>query len=282
MLDFMTHWKTSVRVSRQEMQQALAVRVSSPHQLFVLNITFYLQDTVTQRDYMPQSCADQLPPNKKSVIPWTFMCPNAITDQSSEILSLEPRPILTETCGFSCAPFEEDYLSWTEPGIGRHVTSMVVQFFTYFGLILLIDSGLSRRIAQYIETNLCMRLYMWRTRHANDSNMPLVQRRNSDVRYEQERVASTPLVALTDTDCLILRQVKKVFGTMVAVNEVSVGVPQGECFGLLGVNGAGKTTTFRMLTGDETLSGGDAWLAGHSVKSQIKQVYYCRPSKSRL
>ena len=34
-----------------------------------------------------------------------------------------------------------------------------------------------------------------------------------------------------------------------AVRGVWVGIPQGECFGLLGVNGAGKTTTFKILTG---------------------------------
>lgn len=35
-----------------------------------------------------------------------------------------------------------------------------------------------------------------------------------------------------------------------AVQGVSFGVNQGECFGLLGVNGAGKTTTFKILTGE--------------------------------
>lgn len=34
-----------------------------------------------------------------------------------------------------------------------------------------------------------------------------------------------------------------------AVLPLWLGVPPGECFGLLGLNGAGKTTTFRMLTG---------------------------------
>ena len=36
-----------------------------------------------------------------------------------------------------------------------------------------------------------------------------------------------------------------------------------QCFGLLGVNGAGKTTTFKMLTGDEYVSEGDAFLRGY-------------------
>jgi len=42
-----------------------------------------------------------------------------------------------------------------------------------------------------------------------------------------------------------------------------VGVPKGQCFGLLGVNGAGKTTTFKMLTGDEQISKGSAYVNNH-------------------
>ena len=56
------------------------------------------------------------------------------------------------------------------------------------------------------------------------------------------------------------------------MNKISVGVPQGECFGLLGVNGAGKTTTFKMMTGDELISSGAAYLDGFSVSDHIKEV----------
>ena len=54
----------------------------------------------------------------------------------------------------------------------------------------------------------------------------------------------------------------------------------GECFGLLGVNGAGKTTTFSMLTGDTSISSGDAFLGGKSVArspagARKHQVGYC-------
>ena len=51
-----------------------------------------------------------------------------------------------------------------------------------------------------------------------------------------------------------------------------VGVPRGECFGLLGVNGAGKTTTFQMLTGDATPSYGDALLCGKSIVTSLREV----------
>ena len=51
-----------------------------------------------------------------------------------------------------------------------------------------------------------------------------------------------------------------------AVNQINLIIPRGECFGLLGVNGAGKTTTFKMLTGDITPSAGTAKLAGFDIK----------------
>ncbi len=42
---------------------------------------------------------------------------------------------------------------------------------------------------------------------------------------------------------------RKEFGSVVAVEDVSFDVPRGEVFGLLGANGAGKTTTLHMLLG---------------------------------
>ena len=56
------------------------------------------------------------------------------------------------------------------------------------------------------------------------------------------------------------------------VARLSLGIPRQECFGLLGVNGAGKTSTFKMLTGDEMVTSGDAYLGGFNVKTHINQV----------
>ena len=74
------------------------------------------------------------------------------------------------------------------------------------------------------------------------------------------------------SDSLVLQNLRKWYGDFLAVDRLSVGVPQGECFGLLGVNGAGKTSTFRMLTGDSIISSGDAYLYGYSVKNSITEV----------
>ena len=57
-----------------------------------------------------------------------------------------------------------------------------------------------------------------------------------------------------------------------AVDKISLAVQKGECFGLLGFNGAGKTTTFKMLTGEETITSGDAFVGGYSISSEIGKV----------
>ena len=68
---------------------------------------------------------------------------------------------------------------------------------------------------------------------------------------------------------------------LLAVDKVSLAVQKGECFGLLGFNGAGKTTTFKMLTGEETITSGDAFVGGYSISSDIGKVGTAREARRR-
>ncbi|XP_059140252.1 phospholipid-transporting ATPase ABCA1-like, partial [Physella acuta] len=101
-----------------------------------------------------------------------------------------------------------------------------------------------------------------------------------DVAREKQRVLSGGAV----NDVLRLEGLTKVFwkpgkkGKITVVDHLYLGVPKGQCFGLLGVNGAGKTTTFKMLTGGITATSGDAFIHSYSINDKVKvckHMGYC-------
>ncbi|KAE8742746.1 ABC-transporter, subfamily A member 02 [Frankliniella occidentalis] len=116
----------------------------------------------------------------------------------------------------------------------------------------------------------------WFHRGGSDAAASSVPR-EGDVQREFIRVDS----GQADGDVLVLKRLTKSYGQGLppAVDGVSFGVTAGECFGLLGLNGAGKTSIFKMLTGDTSISGGDALVAGTSVRADMdgvrKLVGYC-------
>jgi putative spermidine/putrescine transport system ATP-binding protein/spermidine/putrescine transport system ATP-binding protein len=59
--------------------------------------------------------------------------------------------------------------------------------------------------------------------------------------------------------------VRKRFGAVVAVNDVSVDIPRGSIFSLLGPSGCGKTTTLRLIAGFEQPDAGDVYIRGARV-----------------
>jgi len=67
-------------------------------------------------------------------------------------------------------------------------------------------------------------------------------------------------------------ELRKVYGTLVAVDELELEVGRGEFFGLLGPNGAGKSTTIGMLTTTVRPSGGRALVSGLDVRRHAAEV----------
>jgi spermidine/putrescine transport system ATP-binding protein len=62
-----------------------------------------------------------------------------------------------------------------------------------------------------------------------------------------------------------LDRVTKQFGDMVAVDDISLDISEGEFFSMLGPSGCGKTTTLRMIGGFEDPSAGTIYLGGRDV-----------------
>ncbi len=76
--------------------------------------------------------------------------------------------------------------------------------------------------------------------------------------------ARAPIILVTD--------LRKRYGDLVAVDGVSFEVGEGEVFGILGPNGAGKTTTLEMIEGMRPIDEGSAVIDGVDVRKDPREV----------
>jgi ABC-type Fe3+/spermidine/putrescine transport system ATPase subunit len=72
---------------------------------------------------------------------------------------------------------------------------------------------------------------------------------------------------VTNQPIITFENVTKRFGKMVAVDNVSLSIQEGEFFSLLGPSGCGKTTLLRMLAGFETPTEGRILIDGQDVST---------------
>lgn len=163
--------------------------------------------------------------------------------------------------------FDTNYLAWETPGVGKYFVFMAAQGVFYMTLVFLVEFGVISRI-RYLICNRDPPIVISAEVGTTSDAIP----DDDDVEDERRRINKTSIDSLLKTDSLLLRNLSKSYGSYSAVKSVCVGVPQQECFGLLGQNGAGKTSTFKMLTGDEIVTGGNAYLNGYDVKTDLKMV----------
>ena len=86
-------------------------------------------------------------------------------------------------------------------------------------------------------------------------------------------------------DAIRIENLRKTYKDVVAVDNLSLTVQQGELFSLLGVNGAGKTTTIKMLSCLTQPTSGDALLHGHSIRTDcaaVKSIIAVSPQETAV
>src|SRR6266536_2294244 len=69
-----------------------------------------------------------------------------------------------------------------------------------------------------------------------------------------------------------LAHITKKYGDLVAVDDLSLSIPAGEFFAILGPNAAGKTTTIKVLTGLVKPTSGTARVCGFDVQDEPLEV----------
>lgn len=73
-------------------------------------------------------------------------------------------------------------------------------------------------------------------------------------------IGSLPETLVADAKGVSLRSVTKKYGSVVAVQDLTLDIPEGSYCCLLGPSGCGKTTTMRMIAGHEDITNGDIYL----------------------
>lgn len=82
-----------------------------------------------------------------------------------------------------------------------------------------------------------------------------------------------------------IQDLTKVYKDIVAVDHLTLSIPKGELFSLLGVNGAGKTTTIKMLSCLTEPTEGTACLNGNSITrdpSAVKSIIALSPQETAV
>jgi len=178
-------------------------------------------------------------------------------------------------------PYSPDLWAWDNL-LGNAVIMVVVAIVSTILLVL-------------IESDICLWARKFTFRAIPEEREKEELDLDEDVIAEEDRLDKTrgSTVKLDDEEgrtteggkeAIRVHQFRKVYTTLLgnpflAVERISFGLAQGECFALLGVNGAGKSTTFKSLTRDIIPTRGEIKIAGYDVQTEFedarKLIGYC-------
>jgi ABC-2 type transport system ATP-binding protein len=98
---------------------------------------------------------------------------------------------------------------------------------------------------------------------------------NTLIRTKAPHSATAPrqLNATASKQAVEIEHLRKTYGTLVAVDDVSFSVAEGEILGILGPNGAGKTTTVECAIGLRTPDSGTIRLMGLDPQADRDKVH---------
>ena len=103
-------------------------------------------------------------------------------------------------------------------------------------------------------------------------NVLLVGTNEKETTLEKETVVDDNALQYDGNTIISTSRLTKVFGNLVAVNDLHLQVMRGDVFGFLGTNGSGKTTTIRMLLGLIRPTAGRAIMFGMDNAYQLPAI----------
>ncbi len=195
-----------------------------------------------------------------------YCCQNSCSDNTEFNVDhfLRPYYIIAEE-----VPKYYGCYKWFNPI--SYVNSFYLRFIAYgliyFLIILFIEMKYYQKIFRIFKKSL----------NHNKNEFELQESEPQGVRQESQQVSQLVRSGAFNSEALIVDKLTKVFKkSLIVPNKLSFAVHKEECFGLLGINGSGKTTTFRLLTGDLSISSGNAYLDSNTNLLTNKIEFYSR------
>lgn len=172
-------------------------------------------------------------------------------------------------CDILNLTYVNSHLILPRPGVGVICIYLTIQGFAFIAITLLLEWKL------FIPN---LKRYFKEYKDVASIEDQIKDGEDEDVYIEKNRV----MTGDTPNDIVVIKGLIKTYRPYLlgctlrppktAVAGISLGIPCGECFGLLGVNGAGKTTTFSILTGDINMTSGTAIIDGKDIRTSLKSV----------
>ena len=165
------------------------------------------------------------------------------------------------------------WLFWTfglETAMLAHFLGDVV-LYTLIPIIALQQSELARNIALVVVVVvvlLALLLAVWHLIREKSLYQAQKQAANENV-----QIPPVNLVRNIKSDhAICIHELTRDFGSVRALDHLSLEIPPGSIFGFLGPNGAGKTTTIRLLLGLLEPTSGSALVLGFDPRTQADQI----------
>ncbi|XP_055602215.1 phospholipid-transporting ATPase ABCA1-like [Uranotaenia lowii] len=191
----------------------------------------------------------------------------ALCDRQCKHMPICSQELLCELVPKCC---DLDVFTFGETGINKDLIFLVFVGVTACAVVLMIDYRTYQEVFAKILNN--------SKNGEPEINGTVSPSMDDDVLAEKQKIGAMSPEDIKNYN-LVLRDVSKYYGKFRAVNNISVAIPNSECFGLLGINGAGKTSTFKMMTGDVNITSGEAWVTGISLLTDMIEVHkhigYC-------
>jgi ABC-2 type transport system ATP-binding protein len=92
------------------------------------------------------------------------------------------------------------------------------------------------------------------------------------VKNDTPQPRATGTTETKEVPAIEFRALCKAFGTVQAVDHLTLSVAPGEIFGLLGPNGSGKTTTMNLISGLSTPTSGEVRVLGYDIRRHTRRI----------